>query len=228
MADRPILFSALMVRAILREIEQPGTGKTQTRRVLTPQPHPDMGFIGLCAPKPTAVFGYPTPDADLKVPLRFMQGDHLWVREAWAPLDALTHSDPGATALANRGLYRADDGTVDGEISRWRSSIHMPRWASRITLVVTDVRVERLQDITDAEAKAEGCGLSQEQVANNADLALRPPPVHGDFWYQYTARGNFLKLWCEIHGGIDAWDANPWVAACTFRPILGNIDQVKP
>lgn len=221
MADRPILFSALMVRAILREIEQPGTGKTQTRRVLTPQPHPDMGFIGLCAPKPTAVFGYPTPDADLKVPLRFMQGDHLWVREAWAPLDALTHSDPGATALANRGFYRADDGTVDGEISRWRPSIHMPRWASRITLVVTDVRIERLQDVSETDAIAEGVECDS------------------DGWHEYqmsttqcctNARDSFRTLWDSVNGDRPgcAWRNNPWIEAFTFRPFLGNINKVKP
>lgn len=215
MADLPILFSAPMVRAILREIEQPGSGKTQTRRVLSNS-------------KPASLFNGQWADSYVLDPgnqswrdseIRYAVGDQLWVREAWAPLEALTHSDPGVTALANRGFYRADDGTVDGEISRWRSSIHMPRWASRITLIVTEVRVERLQDITEADAKAEGVDCDS------------------DGWRDYqmsttqcctNARDSFRTLWDSLNGDRPgcAWSDNPWIAAYTFRPILGNIDQI--
>ena len=85
------------------------------------------------------------------------------------------------------------------------------------------VRVERLQDISEADARAEGCGLTPDQIEENDELSRRPS-VHGFGWHLYSARGNFLRRWCAIHGGIYAWDRNPWVAVYSFRPILGNID----
>ena len=92
---------------------------------------------------------------------------------------------------------------------RWRPSIHMPRSASRLTLTVTEVRVQRLQDISEEDARAEG--------------------IEGEFlpWPQgyWTYRPYFAELWNSLHGP-DAWDANPWVVALSFTVQHGNIDQI--
>lgn len=245
MADLPILFSGSMVRAILREIEQPGTGKTQTRRVLNPQPatftphvidigqpyfDDDEGRWGQIetewsSPGWDAPMGEPMREIFVPLPIRIKVGDRLYVRETWAPLDALTHSDPGTQALADRGFYRADDSTVEGEISRWRPGIHMPRWASRITLIVTDVRVQRLQEISQEDAIAEGPGFVGKITGEVCESVAAHRLGIGPRWR--TPRDWYADLWDSLnayrgHG----WEANPWVAAYTFRPILGNIDEV--
>lgn len=239
MADRPIIFSAPMIRALL------AGRKTQTRRILRRQPEPcdhehwpdepaprwtideDGAHCGVCG-NGTRLATTKSGVAGLPVPARV--GDRLYVREAWAPLDALTHSDPGAQALADRGFYRADESTVEGEISRWRPSIHMPRWASRLTLLVTDVRVERLQDISEGDAAAEG-----------VELESADPPFHyvpGIWPHSITAVGveepggrhaarSFAKLWGHINGS-ESWQANPWVVAVTFTVRARNIDQLAP
>lgn len=105
----------------------------------------------------------------------------------------------------------------------WRSSLFLPRWASRITLIVTDVRVQRLQEISEADARAEGadpmpCGGCGEKRPDGRCIGcLHPFHLNG-----------FQKLWDGINADRGhGWDVNPWVAAYTFRPILGNIDQVR-
>jgi hypothetical protein len=216
MTDKPILFSAPMVRALLEG------RKTQTRRVLKPQPETfPIGSDGRqCDVYLTHVEGDRLPRISLgngrsgvitRQEVKAAVGDRLWVREAWAPLSALTHSDPGCRALAEGGFYRADDGTIDGEITRWRPSIHMPRWASRITLTVTDVRVERLQSISEADAIAEGCAPDDEGLNPN---------------YYGPARDLYGHLWDRINGP-GAWASDPWVAAYTFAVHRCNIDQME-
>ncbi|MGB3537891.1 MAG: hypothetical protein WBA42_07000 [Mesorhizobium sp.] len=203
MADRPILFSGPMVRALLEG------RKTQTRRVLKPQPPAGADLVGIYAPGLTAVFEVLTqrgPDYTVRLP--YVPGDRLWVRETWAPLDRLTHSDPGVQALADRGFYRADRGTVDGEISRWSPAIHMPRWASRLTLFVVNVRVQRLQTIDEDDAMEEGC---------------RPAR-----WDGLTPRDSFHALWDGLNAERGfGWATDPWVVAVTFSPIHENIDQMQ-
>lgn len=202
MTDRPILFSAPMVRAILEG------RKTQTRRVFVPPP-PFAAGDDITVQLATG-----------SIAPRHKVGDRLWVREAWAPLAALTHGDPGVQALADRGFYRADNSTVEGEISRWRPSIHMPRWASRITLEVTGVKVERLQDISEADAIAEGIDDVTAEIAPR-DKSLR-------FWRRYRDGGwngyvdcpigSYASLWTEINGD-GSWEANPWVVAIAFKRV---------
>jgi len=197
MTDRPILFSAPMVRALLA-----GT-KTQTRRVLK-EPYGMLERM---------------PDGEWKpIPTKIFVGDRLWVRETWAPLTALTHNDPGPQAIIDGGFYRADEGTVDGEISKWKPSIFMPRHASRLTLTVTDVRVERLQDISEADARAEGCPVTWD------GKPYAPPPPEVDSWQGY-GRYSYCLLWSKINGP-GSWDVNPWVVAYTFTVQHGNIDQI--
>jgi hypothetical protein len=192
-SDKPILFSAPMVRALI------AGRKSQTRRIIKRQSALDA--IATFGPEFLLVPG----NADL---VRFAKGDRLWVRETWAPLDRLTHNDPGTTALAERGFYKADNSTIEGSISRWTPAIHMPRWASRLTLTVTDVRVQRLQDISEEDAIAEG---SQEPSL---------VPIVGGCW---SERQVYANLWNHINGA-GSWDANPWVVAVSFTTERRNID----
>ena len=214
MSDRPILFSAPMVRAILREIEAPGTGKTKTRRVLKLPTkgiyeHPKMGGWAACTVGGKGC--YLDPDMTIPAPERacishqttgttilppYDPGDRLWVREAF-------RGDQGYDAYPPREWshwpvhHEADEyGGVDN--GRLRPGIHMPRWASRLTLHVTDVRVQRLQGISDADARAEGVESASE----------------------------FRDLWDSLNAERAPWVSNPWVVAVTFRPLLENIDRV--
>lgn len=200
MTDRPILFSAPMVRALIEG------RKTQSRRVLKPQPQSG-------ADKVDALF-------------RFCPGDHLWVRETHAFVGSV---DPGWL------LYRASGYEAECERHgfdfpyppesqvRWRPSLYMPRSASRLTLAVTEVRVERLQAISEADARAEGV---------SADLSITAAHNHwcdlggGDLVTGWDAREVYAGLWNHINGP-GAWAENPWVAALTFTVHHRNIDQME-
>lgn len=189
MKERPILFSAPMVRAIL------AGNKTQTRRVMKPQP----AWIG----EPSVPFK--TPDADPKgiIACTYGQpGDRLWVRES----TKMRPFFPGSDAIC--GAYSADDEPVLNEqgfdLAWWYSkpacpSIHMPRWACRIVLEIVGVRVERLNEISQADTVAEG------MRANTGP------------WVHHTI-ADFRQLWGEINGK-DSWDSNPWVWVVEFKRI---------
>lgn len=207
MTDRPIIFSAPMVRALL------DGRKTQTRR-LAWKPHD----------RDTEDMRTRVVDGRRYIKTAWQSarpGDRLWVRETWAPLAALTHNDPGCTALAAGGFYRADRSAEDHEISKWTPAIHMPRWACRITLIVEAVKMERLQDISMVDAVAEG-------IARN--------PVQNWTWIDYPEgtsaagwddpRQSFRSLWSSLHGP-EAWAANPEVVALTFRVVKANIDSLS-
>jgi hypothetical protein len=191
--DRPILFSAPMVRAIL------AGQKTQTRRAV-------KGFaLELLGPDNFTPEYVALPENHLcpyGVP-----GDRLWVRETWAPNDG----------SAGGHLYRADHDAASGyhkldlktgvwthSVSRWRPSIHMPRAVSRITLEITGVRVERLQEISEADATAEG-------VETWATGAMSPEGQR-----DYSAIGKFERLWSSING-IESWHADPFVWVVEFK-----------
>jgi len=235
MTERPILFSAEMVRAIL------DGRKTQTRRKMKAQPYPDsivtvkhfnqtvIDRHGDMQPGPE-IFGAHWDDGEhgLRCPYG-APGDTLWVRETWAHYQTVNHvwrSEGRAFDEVSDGLagYRADghDSIEDFRAhvrlmsgcdlehviingDRWRPSIHMPRWASRITLRITDVRVERLQDISEGDARAEGCPY--------------PPEWAGRFMDRdETAKTWFKSLWNHIHGP-DAWQENPWVWVISFERV---------
>lgn len=227
MTERPILFSGPMVRAIL------DGRKTQTRRVLKGawqaalegHDHVKTWF----APHDVPAAGIPNQWAESGIWVEkwgprgynrhlgfspFRPGDRLWVREAWAPLAALTHGDPGVQALADRGFYRADNSTVEGEISTWRPSIHMPRWASRISLDVTGVKVERLQDISKDDAIAEGL----QRLPETGRWAVEQGGPCCDRT-AFDPRTAFGWLWTSINGP-GSWDTNPWVIAITFQRVM--------
>lgn len=177
--ERPLLFSQAMVRALLD-----GT-KTQTRRIVKCPPHYQIEEADDGRRWPWMYDGERDRDHWLLCPYG-APGEKLWVREAWAP-------------LTKGYAYRADPSWNASPAGRWRPSIHMPRAASRITLEVTDVRVERLQDITRGEAMAEGCPFP--------NMALGPDPRQ---WY--------AELWDQINGP-GAWEFNPWVWVVSFKVI---------
>jgi len=194
MKERPILFSAPMVRALL------DGSKTQTRRVVKPQPapwgqHGGWQLPGFCASDDKG-FRHGAPI--FKCPYG-KPGDRLWVREAFARIDGQTRP---WIETDYRATYKHGDrlGDTLGIKKRWTPSIHMPRHASRITLEITSVRVERLQDISESDAMAEG-------VKNSLHLS------GGRF-----ARENFEHLWWSINGE-GSWEANPWVWVVEFKKV---------
>ncbi len=203
--DIPIIFSGPMVRALLEG------RKTQTRRLaVTSREISEESSPGKYHSR-TRLLGSPWKRTEI--------GDRLWVRENWAPLDRLTHTDPGTAAIAGGGFYQADQGTVAGEISKWTPSIHMPRKASRLTLIVTGVKVERLQDISDEDAQAEGIAWCDKFEWWHCD-PNRNGAVPGNTTSPARA---FHSLWMMLHGE-DSFAVNPLVVAITFRVIKANID----
>ncbi len=194
MKERPILFSGAMVRALL------DGSKTQTRRVVKPQPHAGVRRSVFAASGLEDGHG-----RELR-PRHGVPGDRLWVRETWHDASSSLHSC---------ALYRADG--IDLHWDKWTPSIHMPRWASRITLEVTGVRAERLQDISEADAKAEGIFTH----VRGGWHWLQHDSSNPDDWNQFgykTAALAFQALW-ETINGANSWDANPWVWAMTFRRL---------
>ena len=201
MTDRQITFRAEMVRALL------SGRKSMTRRLLKPQP--PTGLMPEC---------YAIPGEAQPVGSGWSRGDRLWVREVFAygwPVEG-NHQLPECNQ-EHAITYRADGNRPFGSRRRWHSPIHMPRWASRLTLTVTDVRVQRLQDISEADAQAEGLVEVYEGWATDRD---------GRHWGP-TARASYRVLWNDLHGE-DAWDRNPWVTALTFTVHRQNIDQMEP
>lgn len=219
MTDRPILFSSPMVEALL------DGRKTQTRRVLSPAtasfgsaPKAFWDHVALAL---AAVDGRPEGGQYLHVPChaerdedcdrcremgwvgsrhrlypRIEVGDRLWVRETWR------HDDFDSSGAILRADMPADAVRETQGIVRWKPGIHMPRWASRLTLTVMQVRVQRLQAITPDDAAAEG-------------VDIFPRPLFRDLWDSLNrARGY-------------GWDANPWVAAFIFTVERTNIDEVR-
>ena len=220
---KPILLSGEMVRAIL------DGRKTQTRRPLKPQPD----YLHDAAPYQKIWM------SPLKCPFGKV-GDRLWVRETFCleyqvesdqkppftdgrPIRwefAGMESDPeGADSIWLQTHYRATDPTPelayedsDGEPTvRWKPSIHMPRWASRITLEITDIRIERLQEITEEDAKAEGV-LPCPHPLSKTDECLDCYLDAGEY------ACSFLNLWNGLYAkqGLGV-DVNPWVWVITFR-----------
>jgi hypothetical protein len=193
-----------MVRAILEG------RKTQTRRVVKfkPQELVDTGYERELKVWMTDEYG----DHHIKPCPYGQPGDRLWVRETWgvAPPVELSVIEK---MRADWVIYRADGGLFDRQ-QRWRPSIHMPRWASRITLEIMNVRVERLQGISEEDAKAEGI---TELAPDMFDVDL--PPEQDDSPHP-TARDAFENLWDSINAERGyGWEANPWVWVIEFKRL---------
>ena len=212
MTERPILFSSPMVRAIL------AGSKSQTRRVIKPQPV-RIGDGWLLPMLLECPYGHPS------------YGSRLWVREAWK-VSAMSHHTPtgGPEEAVYYVDYKADaGGPPHGKTVRfaepvrnawqknrdgWRPSIHMPRWAARIVLEVTGVRVERVQDISEADAQAEGVEYeASEGVGVWKDYICGPGP---GVWCN-SARASFATLWDSINGKRYPLASNPWCWVLEFR-----------
>lgn len=231
MRERPILFNADMVRAVL------DGRKTQTRRVMKVQPESNQfglrRIIASAERSDTGKYhwtesnatGNHIRSAPFTCPFGAV-GDRLWVKETWSvvshafdddglmidyvpdrPAKAVHEKPFGRGYYSGHAIYAADggftwgddDGCVDGR-SSWKPSIHMPRWASRITLEITGVRVERLHAITLGDiCKELGCGLYD----------FRPATYGFKVWEE---------LWQSIYGA-DSWQANPWVWVVEFKRV---------
>jgi hypothetical protein len=171
-----------MVRAIL------DGRKTQTRRVVKPQPTEETGWGGFEG------MGY-LPVKEDEEPLHCpygRPGDHLWVRENY------TVNGDGMFYSADGSEIEPSEGAVWEGKEGGHPSIHMPRWASRITLEVTGVWVEQVQQIRNVDARAEGCD----------------PPEGGNY-----PRIEYAKLWDRINGKKFPWASNPWVWVVEFRRV---------
>jgi len=217
---KPILFSAPMVRAIL------DGRKTQTRRVVKPQPTvtengcPRWGTYdgrkmhmvprragGGSAVTMTDLIGEYCPYGRV--------GDQLWVRETWHPFGTGKHPN----WMSDRVLYRADNEGLqpfDGcashplpspvewsgrQTSAWKPSIFMPRWASRLTLEITSVRVEQVADITTKDCAAEGVQLEPGRDTEHL-------------------KRDFIELWDSINAKRGyGWSANPWCWVVAFKRV---------
>lgn len=187
--------------------------KTQTRRVITPTDSSIQIVTRWVSPGHGDRWtGYhnATPAAKLRCPYG-IPGNRLWVRETWtyitkAENENYTHRRPNNCPVEM--LYRADalaDGWADQ--CSWRPSIHMPRWASRITLEATGVRVERVQEISEANAWLDGAGMIPKREAGESYIT------------------QFHELWDSIYAKRGyGWDANPWVWVVEFNPIWGDTD----
>lgn len=239
--ERPILFSGPMVLAIL------DGRKTQTRRILKPQPVFDDGKW---KKKLARRFGYTWREvetrsmttgesavrsASLDESLDLWAcpyggpGDRLWVKETWLRLEQ-THwqnfSRPMKSLITDYGVprinccaYAAECTSEDSDrcrielgYTKWTPSIHMPRWASRLSLEITGVRVERLHDISEADAMSEG-------VERNPEPCGFRNYAHNDRRIGFTfAKDSFRSLWDSINGD-GSWDANPWVWVVEFKRV---------
>ena len=199
MKERPILFSGPMVRALLA-----GT-KTQTRRVMKPQPKQYIPGNEECWEWLGFTWNQrihlPSDRLDIRgeTDLPYMEGNRLWVKETFRP----KVSDGQSTDDA---VFAADYASPE-KAQPWKPSIFMPRWASRITLEIESVRVERLHEISEEDAKAEGCD-------GNCPVGSIPAHQAGPCAYHYA------QLWDSINAKRGfGWETNPFVWAITFRKL---------
>ncbi|CAN0620467.1 conserved protein of unknown function [Burkholderia multivorans] len=211
MKERPILFSGPMVRAILEG------RKTQTRRVVKwrdVRPGLNLQFSGLTASAIGDAWVLESPTrashewrcAPTQCPHGHI-GDRLWVRETHLNWWKLDEANPeGPRVFSHVAAYAADGYELEpGE--KWIPSIHMLRAASRITLEITGVRVERLQDISETDARAEGVTIEDRHNMGYCAGADRPPSIRA-----------FRELWDGLNAARGhGWDANPWVWVIEFR-----------
>lgn len=246
MTDRLILFSAPMVRALL------DGRKTQTRRALNPQPYPLEGRPGYW--NASGVVGGRICISDralLDLHHKPTDGDRLWVREAHYLTDdgdyeqavCAVDADAVAEHLATVERLEVSHPTVDwSRHKRLRPGIHMPRWASRLTLTVTDVRVQRLQEISEADARAEGVPSTTVMSLRDydhgcvlaafadSDLVFAEEEFERggmDGGFDRSARKIFSHIWDRINAARGfGWNTNPFVVAVSFTVQRHNIDQV--
>lgn len=237
-SEKPILFTGPNVRAILAGV------KTQTRRHITHKAlyafgaNPrDWSFVSILDSN-TAVFERPGRDDEgcakrvATIPVHYRTGDLLWVREAWATSRCLTHIKPSRLVPGAPCEYAAGGTAHNNQVplvdrGKWRPSIHMPRWASRLTLKVLNIRVERLQSITDSDAIAEGiCHVGKDHCGNEVyahfdDLRATPniTLAYDAIRNSTTATEAYARVWDDAYKTKAPWSSNPFVLAVEFKVI---------
>lgn len=216
MKDRPILFNCEMVRAILDD------RKTQTRRVMRLQPDCRGAILPTHNGKTWYIWPHETIDGRMSdyfcaCPYG-IPGDRLWVRETWMKYNGRIIYRADQPIVMHEGY--AADGTSHGVIQPWRPSIHMPRWASRITLEITGVRVERVQEITAQDALDEG--IAQTSFWKPSEMEGRP--FEEKWWDDFYFWGHypqiaFSRLWDSNAKRGYLWVCNPWVWVIEFNRV---------
>lgn len=229
MRERPIIFNADMVRAVL------DGRKTQTRRIMRVQPSADFcpmnmelktgfnarwytpGLVdkdGYLQPAKKQVFGVAGEDEGYTCPFGAV-GDRLWVRETFRVHSRATDVATLVYKASEQQSWTQQTHRVPIEkcnkpavVDKWTPSIHMPRWASRITLEITGVRVERLQDISREDAISEGGPPSHPSI----------DAVSLDYGFPDFSRSWFGQTWWSIYGE-ESWQANPWVWVIEFKRV---------
>ena len=236
MKEKPILLNADMVRAVL------DGRKTQTRRIMRVQPSTDFhpmnmaletdftarwytpGVVdkdGYLQPGKNQVFGVAGEHEGYICPFGAV-GDRLWVREAFATLEPgsyepATPREGYAQVVRYAASDRLANSNRDVRGFNWRPSIHMPRWASRITLEITGIRVERLNSISEEDSASEGVGSAVWFAAKGVpEEKWTSLGEHGA--YRASHINSFASLWESIYGA-DSWQANPWVWVIEFKRV---------
>lgn len=211
--ERPIRLYQHEVRGVLRGRQ------TQLRRVMKPQPSHDSELqVGFFEPTKTdrngmqypgkSIFGCWNDEDGWKCPYGSV-GDRLWVREAFAVVPKVTDDGPKHKAKGDgTGVTWKVDWNGNPSGFKWKPSIHMPRWASRITLEITGVRVERLNDISEEDAAWEGVEPSIDDEDHDK--------LHSDYDGNRIHINAFAKLWESINGE-GSWAVNPWVWVIEFK-----------
>ena len=220
MKIKPILFSTPMIRALL------DGRKTQTRRVVKVQPntrHYQIEFEGGFLKEYSRVAGCWYLERKQPCPYGKV-GDLLWVRETFSDNDSLNKH---LLLSGNPKVFYAADlhhsvtkVPTKYRLGRWKPSIFMPRWASRLTLKINNVRVERLQDISESDAYEEGIdtegaayNTAEHYQSGGSSIQGRSPAVFA-----------FIDLWQSINGK-GSWYLNPWVWVLEFEVIQQNVDE---
>lgn len=236
MKERGMIFNAEMVRAIL------DGRKTQTRRIMKVQPSEGFspmnmaletdyeahwytpGIVdkdGYLQPAKHDVFGVASDEEGYTCPFGAV-GDRIWVRETFATLEPGSYEPvKPQQGYCQELRYAATDRLAksgsDIRGYKWIPSLHMPRWASRITLEITGVRVDRLQNISDEDAEAEGIDMEALFDAQDCYDCIADHNMTG----RPTVTGAFKHLWESIYGE-EGWQANPWVWVITFQRVEGG------
>lgn len=218
MTEHPILFKSEMVKAILKG------RKTQTRRLVKEKLISEQAEFE-CGNRPNVILSEPSLQHYIDNNCPFGQvGDHLWVRETFRLYDSdeCPHADfPCGCPIHGTPLYKASHDCGDGE--KWKPSIHMPRSACRLVLEIINIRVERLNDISEEDSIAEG--VESVVVRDNVPVDGGWTQADRQMWkgyknharaYRDTAKDSFISLWESIEGS-DSWGLNPWVWVIEFK-----------
>lgn len=213
MKERPILFNGAMVRAIL------DGSKTQTRRVCKLQPHESAEMTWWPDGKGTDTgTSGGAPGCYLRLCPFGQVGDRIYVRETWQAWHKTSYEYDEWEPISVKEATTSKSSTFDfgptcdaieyratsKSGGPWTPSIHMPRWASRILLEITDLRVERLQNITEQDAKSEGCAGGHGAIP--------------DYGYNASQYEHFMHVWESVYGNA-SWIENPWVWVIEFKRV---------